>query len=376
MTVWTLRAALCGLVLTGLLGLLASGCGHGRGAAAQDLALSGQAMHVASVEAVGLAAGRDVAHGPEQLWMAEGRGVHRLAADGSSELAWKPPAFSKVLRFEVADLDADGVDEWVLLLDQGRLRSVVVGLREGERVALGRPWNGYLRPLIDPEGEIVLVGQRAGADGPWRGPVWTVAIGEDWALEPGEQLGLPPTVPVYDFLWLPATPDKPARLFSLGETGHLEERDPRSPRAVIWRSDDRFVGRPVEVERDYRDMLGDERETMLRLAPPVSLVQEDGVTRLLLVGGVQTPVVVFENLRVYQGGDARLLEPVQRGVEELRRSPLLGRAMVALAPWEPTPGERVWAAVVWTKTGSGFVKPESRVFLLDPATGDLVGSPQ
>lgn len=351
-----------------------AGCGHGRGAAARDLALTGQALWVGELGAVGLAAGRDLADGPELLWLAEPRGVHVLGPDGSQALTWKPPRFARIIRFEAADLDGDGVDEWVVVMDQGRIRSVLVGLDEGRREALGRPWNGFLRPVIGPEGEVRLEGQRAGGDAPFRGPVIVVEPGDKgWVA--GAPVGLPAGVSLFDFAWLPGAEDRPARLFSFDASGFLEERDARSPRAIVWRSPDRFVGRPVELDRDYRNMLGEEEGVTLRLAPPVSLVDEDGdgLQELLMVGGTQTPVVVFENLRVYQGGDVRLLTPTSRGVEETRRSPLLGRAMVAVCPWSPASGERVWAAAVWTRLSSGFVRPESRVFLLDPASGDLLG---
>lgn len=369
------RWALLGLTIVGLVGLLAS-CGHGRGAAARDLAMTGQALWVGDLGAVGLDSGRDAPDGPELLWLAEGRGVHTVGADGVAVLAWKPPKFARIIRFEAADLDGDGAHEWVVVMDQGRIRSVLITVEQGQRVAAGRPWNGFLRPVIGPDGQPRLEGQRAGGDAPFRGPVIAVEQGEK-GWDAGEPVGLPPGVSLFDFAWLPEAVDRPARLFSFDSSGFLEERDARSPRAIIWRSPDRFVGRPVELDREYRNMLGEEEGTTLRLAPPTSLVDEDGdgAPELLMVGGTQTPVVVFENLRVYQGGDVRLLTPAARGAEETRRSPLLGRAMVAVCPWSPAPGERVWAAAVWTRLGSGFVRPESRIFLLDPATGDLLGTP-
>jgi len=369
------RSVLASLVLA-LCGAAVAGCAHDRGAVARDLALAGQALWVDDVSVVGLDSGLDAPGGAEQLWLAEGKGVHRLGADGTSELAWRPPRFARIIRFEAADLDADGIDEWVVVMDHGRIRSVVVGLVDGERVVLGRPWNGFLRPVVGPDGAARVEGQRAGGDAPFRGPVIAVErAGDRWSA--GEPTGLPASVSLFDFAWLPGVEDRPARLFSFDAAGFLEERDARSPRAIIWRSADRFVGRPIELDRDYRNMLGEEQGVTLRLAPPTSLVDEDGdgASELLMVGGTQTPVVVFENLRLYQGGDVRLLAAAARGAEEVRRSPLLGRAMVAVCPWSPDPDTRVWAAAVWTRLGSGFVRPESRVFLLDPATGDLLGGP-
>ena len=359
-----------------LTALTLAGCAHGRGVAARDLAMTGQALWVSEVGVVGLASGRDVADGPELLWVAEGKGVHAVSADGSTSLAWKAPRFARIIRFEAADLDGDGVHEWVVVMDHGRIRSSLVTVQDGQRAAAGRPWNGFLRPVVGADGAASLQAQRAGGDLPFRGPVIHVEPG-DKRWESGEPVGLPDRVSLFDFAWIPAGEGRPERLFSFESSGFVEERDARSQRAVIWRSADRFVGRPVELDREYRNMLGEDEGVTLRLAPPVSLVDEDadGAPELLMVGGTQNPVVVFENLRVYQGGDVRLMRPVARGLEEVRRSPLLGRAMVAVCPWSPAEGERVWAAAVWTRLGSGFVKPESRVFLLDPATGDLLERP-
>lgn len=359
-----------------LVALLGGGCGHGQAAGACDLALAGPSAWVGAVEAVGLASGFDFPGGPERLWLAEPRGVHAIGADGQDEVVWTPPRFSTIVRFEVADLDGDGVHEWVVILDQGRIRSLVVGVDSGRRSATGRPWNGFLRPFVDGQGSAGLVGQRCSGDEPFQGPIVRIERGPGGDLAARDALGLPAGLSVFDFAWLPSGPGRPARLFSFSEAGHAEERDARSPQAVIWRSDERFLARPVEIRREYRDMLGEARTTSIRLAPPAILVDEDADSspEILVVGGAQVPVVVFEDLRVWQGGDARLLAPAARGLVELRRSPLLGRAMVAVAPWHPTPDRRVWAVAVWTRIGSGFARPESRVFLLDPATGDLPGT--
>ena len=95
-----------------------------------------------------------------------------------------------------------------------------------------------------------------------------------------------------------------------------------------------------------------------------------GPMKILVYGA--GPIGRWLALRLYQGGHARLLKLDARGLQEERRSPTLGRAMVAVTPWQVTAEERVWAAAVWTRMGSGFTRAESRVFLLDPTTGDLL----
>ena len=50
--------------------------------------------------------------------------------------------------------------------------------------------------------------------------------------------------------------------------------------------------------------------------------------------------------------------------------------MVAATSWTLPDGRAVWAAVVWTRPGGGLARPESRVFLFAPETGDILdGAP-
>ncbi len=342
------------------------GCAGSRTQVAQEAALAGDAVFAGDVLATGLASGRDAADGPERLWLADERRVWELSKDAVAPVErWRAPRFSRIVRFEAADLDGDGADEWVVLLDQGRMRSAVVEVAEdGVRSMDGRPFGGYLRPIVGADGALTLVAQHAGADAPFRGQVRRIARTDDGKWKPGESLGLPADVAIFDFFWLDG------RLFGAEASGKLQERDPRSLKAVLWRSDVRVAGRPLEIERSYQNMLGEEQEAGLRLLPPWVRV---GDGELILAGGVHNPVAMLRDLRVWQGGDVRLMRLADRGLEEVRRTPLLGRAVVAVADWEIAEGEHVWAAAVWTRAAGGFVKPESRVFLFDPETGNLLG---
>jgi len=356
-----------------LVAFLLSGCAAGRASLAQDLALATQALATCACEATGLASGRDVAGEPPRLWLAGDKAVYEVGADGALTERWTPPKFTRILRLEVGDLDGDGVDEWTVLTEANRLRTHLIVADGGERRSVGKPFLGSLRITPGPEGKPVLLGQRASGAGPFVGPVEHVTwAGEELAL--GGPVGLHATASLYDVFWV-ANEGKP-RLFSFESTDHVAERDPRSPRAVVWRSDERLVARPIEIERDTRDLLGEEVRDTVRFAAPVSVadLDGDGADEVLLVAGSLTPVAMLQNLRVYQGGDARLFEAGPRGLVESHRSPILGRALIAATPWTAPDGRAVWAAVAWTKLGGGFVAPESRVFLLDPATGDLLGA--
>ncbi len=356
---------------------LLTSCAHAR--TAQDTALGATEFYSGRVLAVGLAAGTDAAGEPQKLWLADEKAVRELRSDGDVEV-WKPPRFTRILRLEVADLDGDGADEWVVLIDQGRMRSLLVRVGEDGRETVGRPWNGWLRPVRDADGAWGLLGQRSGGEQPFRGHIKRVTLEGDSLVE-GERLDLPPGTPLYDWfnVWVPPAEGEEAptqRLFQVEDSGKLVERDPRSPRAITWRGGERVAGRIVEATRLSQSMLGDEEELVVRLLPPiVDTSDADGAPAVLMVGGTQTPVAVLRDLRVFQGGDVRLLVPDDRGLREVRRTPLVGRAVVAATVWEIEPGRTVWAAAVWMKVSGGFARPESRVFLFDPATGDLVSHP-
>ncbi|MEE2830272.1 MAG: hypothetical protein VX498_13875 [Myxococcota bacterium] len=332
-------------------------------------------------QVIGLGTGTLEPGGEEQLWMADVRGVHRVGSGGRTESLWTAPRFTEVLRFEAADIDGDGVSEWVVLLDSGRMRSFVLRW-DGESWQPSAPWAGYLRPLRDGRGELTLVGQRSGGSTAYRGLITRVLVGESGSLTAGEPVPSPPGVSIYDFFWLRGDP---GRLFVLESNGSISERDPRSPTVgagpgprsgwgVLWRSEDRPVARPVEVEREVRDLLGDLRDERIRLAPPVAVVQldDDPAEEVLVVTGVPAPQVVFENLRLYRGGDIRAYDPELRGLKELHRTPLLGRSLSAVVAVERG-GEDLWVGAIWTRLPGGFTRPESRLLLFDPASGNVVG---
>lgn len=355
------------LVLVGF--LLSVGCGQ-VATGAQQLALGSDGIWAGRRAIRSIASGAATPDAPAELWLADERGVTTLKADGTAAESWRPPRFARILRLEAMDLDGDGGSEWVVTLIGSRVRSLVLGWRDGGWVALAPGHPGFLRPVLGPEGEPVLLGQSAGSDQPFVGPVRRMHLA-DGELTKGDALGLPPQLAVHDVFWVPE--GDAVRMFSLESSGHVGERDMRSPRALVWRSDTRTVSRPVLVEREYTNLLGEDLDGTLDLPTPTVVFDSDGdgVFEVLVVAGSTTPVAVLENVRVLQGGDARLLSPAARGLEELRRTPLLGRAMVGAVPWQ-VDGAAVWAAAVWVRADGGFARPETRVYLFDPATGDLL----
>jgi len=369
------KRALSFLVALGLWAAL-SGCAHGKAADAIARAAAEEALWNCQCLVSGLATGFDEVGGEQRIWVAAGREVTRVVPGGEPVVEWRAPRFTQILRLESGDLDGDGVDEWVVMLKANSVRSVLIGRREGRREALAMPWNGYLRIMLDAEAQPTLVGQGSSGHRPFFGPVHRIELSEDGKLRKGAPLGLPAGTPLFDFFWLPGSEAAPARLFSLEPSDQLAERDLRSPKARTWRSDSRIVARPVEIEREFRGYFGEQQDEFIRLAAPIEVSDPDGdgVFEALLVGGTAKSAVVFETMRFHQGGDVRLLAASDRGLVELRRSALLGRAVAAASSWSAGNGRRYWVAAVWTRHRAVFKPPESRLLLLDAASGDLVSA--
>ena len=350
------------------------GCGQAA-TGAQQLALGTDGVWVGRRAIRSIASGAAAPDTPKQLWLADEKGVVALQPDGTAAETWRPPRFTRILRLEAMDLDGDGGSEWVVTLEGARIRSLLLGYRDGQwaELAPGRP--GFLRPVLGPDATPILLGQSAGSERPYAGPIREVSL-KDGKLVDGDALGLPPALSIHDPFWVPV--DDGVRLFSVEPSDHIGERDPRSPRALIWRSDHRTTSRPVVIEREYSNLLGEELDGTLALPTPPAVFDADcdGTWEVLLVAGSTTPVAMLQNVRVLQGGDARFMKPGARGLEEVHRTPLLGRAMVGAVPWVDVDGDLVWAAAVWVRADTGFAPPETRVYLFNPDNGDLLPGPK
>ncbi|GEM_PF-2080218 len=331
-------------------------------------ALAADALWTCRCAVAGVAAGRSAPDGPEHLWVAAGREILRLDPDGTAETLWTAPPFSEVIRFEALDLDADGVDEWVVVLDVGNVRGEVIEVVDGARRRRGKAYAGWLRAWSGEGGPMVL-GQRAGGDRPYWGTVSRLGLDDQGRWQPVEGgPDYPPRVGIFDPFTLA---DAPGRRFGLREDGRVVEYGPVTGLASPeqWVSDGRPVGRPVEVERTFRSVLGEEEESVVRLPPPVVARPGGGA---LVVAGTPAAVAVFEDFVVHRGGEVRAISAApDRGATWGVRTPVVGRAITAATPWTPA-GRTVWAAGVWTRAPQEFGPPESRVLLFDPATGDPV----
>lgn len=350
-------------------GLLVGGCAHGRAGEAREAARTGLPLLVGSFEAQGLAVAARTPGAEDELWLADEKAVLQLDSEGGTSRAWKPPGFARILRIDGGDIDGDGQDELLVLADAGRVRAWILGWGADGWAPIAPPWAGWLRIAPGPLGAPVLIGSRVAPGSP-RAALERVEL-RDGKLVVAEPLGLPPGLSVFDVAWIPQG-DR-VRLITLESNDRIAERDPRSPRSLLWRTDGRPVARPVEVERTDRDLLGEQVRSTIRLAAPTHTldIDGDGQLELLVIGGNATPVAVLENLRVYEGGDVRVYSLAERGLVESVRTPILGVQMLAAAPWRYG-GRDVLVAAVWTRKGGGFVRPETRVFLFDSRTGDLL----
>ena len=337
-----------------------------RGRAALDSARTVPSLASCDCKVVSLAVGRLGVDETPRIWVAEEKRILELAPDGTLTEVWEVPRFARLLRLEAADLDGDGIVEWVVLYDTGRFRSHVLRWT-GDSWESSKPWAGFLRPDAQAGEKTRLLGQSAGS-GRFHGERIVEITEAEGKLVAGEQVVVAPGVFLYDFFWVPG--ERP-RLFVLEEGGSISERDPRSPRAVLWRSEERIVARPLELRRSSRDMLGESTEDTIRFAPPVVLAQwdDDPTPEVFLVTGPAVPMFAFENLRISGGGDVRVFDVGERGLQELVRTPLLGLDLSAT--WAGQfQGELLWIASVWMKDLGGFAKPESRLFRFNPSSGD------
>lgn len=345
-----------------------AGCAATREAV--ERARSGDAYAVLPSAAVGLMTGRDRPDGPDVLWIADEGGVHRIQAAAAPELVWKAPRFTTIQHAEAADLDGDGSTEWIVVLDAGRIRSEVIGWDGATRTRIGNPYFGFARPAPGHAEAGTVLLQKAGGDRPFWGPVHLGRF-DGGIAEVREVLDLHDGSALFDLFWTPSA--EGGRLFAGEANGQLSERRRDRPRDVVWRSEDRPWGRPVVHAREYRDLLGETRAEGVGFAtaPVLADLDGDGAAELWIAGHPLPPVRVFESITGLPGGDVRRLDAAARGLVERVRSPLVGRAIVGIAPWRH--GERpVIAAAVWTRLAGGFERPETRVLLFDPATGDPI----
>lgn len=351
-----------------LLVLQLAGCATlQRGRAALDTARAVPSLSIFDSKIVSLAVGTLAADETPRIWVAEEKRILEFEPGGSLKVVWEVPRFARLLRLEAADLDGDGVVEWILLYDTGRFRSHVLRWN-GESWESSRAWPGFLRPQAQAGGKTKLLGQSAGGNRFHGERIVEVAETGEGKLVAGDRVVVAPGVFLYDFFWVPG---EHPRLFVLEESGSISERDPRSPRAVLWRSEERIVARPLELRRSSRDMLGESTENTVRLAPPVVLAQwdDDPTPEVFLVTGPAVPMFAFENLKLSGGGDVRVFEVGERGLTEQVRTPLLGLDLSATWAGQYK-GELLWLGSVWMKDLGGFSKPESRLFRFAPASGD------
>lgn len=346
---------------------LVAGCAHGELAAARELGDTAPALWTSDGTVRSLAAGRPAPGEPLELWAADHREVRVLHRDGSSERLWKAPPLTQILRLEAVDLDGDGDHEWIIVLRTAGIRSHVLDRGPDGWGWVGKGLSGFLRPVLGPDGRWQLYGQRSGGERPFWGSIFQVDGDPADRLEAGATLALGEDVSVYDFFWLPG-----GRLFVTDRSGYLSERDPRSPKAELWRSDERFVVRPLQLEGDYTNLMGEESGDKLLLTPPPTITRSGDGWSVVMTAGQPPPPVVLEHMNVLTGGELRVFRPANRGLEEVLRTPRLGAAALVGLPWHEQGYPSALAGLLWTRVTGGFAPEQSRVFLFDTVSGDLI----
>ena len=337
--------------------------------AARDAARSLPAFASCRCAAVGFSVGQLAAEGPETLWLAHEGGVSEVLPEGRLEPVWKTPGGARLVRFDAADLDGDGRSEWVVLLDSGRLRSYVLRLGDSgwER---GRPFSGFLRPMVDAEGSPYLLGQRRRRTRFHDDAIHRVRQDEKQRWTLGEEIAALRGLFVYDFQLIR---EPRPRLFVVDSEGGFSERDPSQSSLLLWSLDRPLASRPLEVEFSGGSMFESDDTERFDFAPALQSLDldADGVDEILLTAGPRPIGVSFDSIRIHDGGNQLVFDLAEQGLTQSLSTPMLGLEMAA--SWAgDLGGELVWLGAVWTKAAGGFVKPETKLFRFDPKTGAVL----
>jgi len=159
--------------------------------------------------------------------------------------------------------------------------------------------------------------------------------------------------------------------YAWDRSGTLERREGGG---VIWRGEGVRTSRPLVVERERQNLLGEQRTEVQEIPtePLVADVDGDGVDEVLTVVSDRAPLGSLGRLRAFRGGSYRLLVAEGRGLAERARSVLLGRFATAVALYDVDGDGRPEAVMsVVIRRRSGVSAGRSTLVVLDPMTGDL-----
>jgi len=264
------------------------------------------------------------------------------------------------------DIDGDGGDELVLWGFRPQMVSLVLTWRGGDLVRAAGPVPELLR-VVPRHGEDRLYGQRAGASGPFSGPVFRHDL-VDGDLRRGQAMGA--LVDVLDFFFGPAEGDEV--LYAWDEAGKLERRQSGT---AVWRGDDVTMTRPLDRERERENLLG-ESHTEIDEYPTLPVVLDldaDGTDEVLVVTSDAPKVQVLERVRVFRGATYTMMGEEGRGLAPRAESLMLGRFATGVAATDlDGDGDLEALVTVVLQRRSGVGKGRSAIAVFDALSGDLL----
>jgi hypothetical protein len=264
------------------------------------------------------------------------------------------------------DLDGDGGDEVVLWGFRPQIVSLVLTWQGDQLARVAGPFPELLR-IVRHDGQDVVYGQRAGATGPFAGPVFRhELVGRD--LVRREAMGA--LVDILDFFFAPA--EGQTALYAWADDGTLERRQTGT---AVWRSDELRMTRPLNRERERENLLGESRSEIdeYPTLPVVQDVDGDGTDEVLVVTSDAPKVQVLERVRVFRGGTLARLVPEGRGLAPAAESILLGRFATGLAATDlDGDGDLEVLVSVVLQRRSGVGRGRSALAAFDAVSGDLL----
>jgi len=275
--------------------------------------------------AVALAVGDLLGEGAAQVLVSDGSAL-ALYRWGAEKLAWawdeEGRGGRRVIALDAEDLDGDGRAEAVVVsADRGRLRSEIRSWRDGALSVVAAVEGVYLRVVDRPGAARVLVGQRAGIDEIFAGPVERYRLeGAEAVPVPGSEL--PRGVDLFGLALAPA--GSPAAAFSLDARGHL--RSVGADGRTVWRGGRTYGGYPVRVRA--RDLFGSRAATDDAAFDEEARVFQGRLLATAAAGGVRLAVprnysdapVTMVRQRGFGLGEVVVLEGTGTNLEETARS--------------------------------------------------------
>jgi len=359
-------ASTAALLLCGLLGC-ATGAAHRtatpEGPPVQELA--GELRAVVAADPDG--------DGRDALFVLEARRLHTAEWDGS---AWilTPHAFDERrdwLGLTAGDVDADGRDDLVLWAMEPHPWSAVIRSPAEPPLQVSATAQRVLR-VVQRDGGAVLLGQEPGTESDFRGPIHDLRIDAEGVLVRASEPLRRPQRDVLHRFFGPAGDADAEVLYTWGDDGLLERREGSG---VLWRSETVRTSRPLAVERERLNLLGERRSEVQEVPtePLVADLDADGTNEVLTVISDPAPLGALGRLRAFRGGSYRLLGVEGRGLAERARSVLLGRFATGVALFDVDgDGRREAVVSVVLRRRSGVSRGQSTLVVFDPQTGDLL----